>query len=516
MKVGDIYIALGIRKDASFNQASGWINGIGKLALGVAGYFGFKGIGAAMFGFNSMLETSKNQVAEMLAIAHKSSFAKEIGDASKAVDDLNEKATKLPGSTEEYLQIFKQVAGPIASAGGNLQNMEDITIATALTAKMVGRDWATAAREIERGISGTSRVTDRTLIKLLEMAGTTMKQFKAMTKQQREHVLETAANSKYIKEYADVQAGSFAGQVEQLGDRIRKFFARVGESLFKSVGGGISNINDWLEKHKKRVTEIADAIGGFLANVAEKIGSVFEFLISGTDEAEAVLVGILVFVGLWALQMAAAWIIAMAPILIFIGVIAALYYALKKLFGSDDDVAAIGDGFDESNKKSKSFVDQINDLPNQIEKGLTAVADLIMEKLGAAWDFVKQKTAEAIDTFTNNPLTKLALGFAGGQGAVELMDKERDAARQTGRLNTAHVDESTAAMMGINDARLMNVPLGPNGQRQDVNKNVTVNQTTNNTFNLKDAMDLKDAKDAATENSWDRNIRHATAALVGL
>ena len=152
---------MGIRKDGTWSQANSWIGGLGKAALGVAAFFGVKGIGKAMFGFNAMLETSKNQVAEMLAIARKSTLAEQFDEASAAVDKLNDLATKLPGTTEDYINTFKMISGPVLSAKGSMQDLLDITVSTQAFAKLTGRDWATASREIQRGIDGTSRVTDR-------------------------------------------------------------------------------------------------------------------------------------------------------------------------------------------------------------------------------------------------------------------------------------------------------------------------------------------------------------------
>lgn len=302
MNVGDLFVTLGLKKDAaSFSQASSWIGSISRMALGLGAAFGIGGLGKAMFGFNSSLEDAKIQIATMMGISRKSSVASNFQEASRAVEDLRKLATKLPGTTEDYVNVLKQVSGPIISAKGSYQDLLDITVGTYNFSKMVrGGDWRTASREVYRAIEGTSRVTDITVKKMVEAAGMSWEQFRAIDKSNkhlREQVLLRGANSQQLKDYLKLQENTFSGQKEQLGDRIRNFLAKIGEGAMKSMTGGMKDINAWLEKNEKDVERIAIAIGEKLVAAFKAVGEVLKFLWEHSDQVKDVLTTIAIILG---------------------------------------------------------------------------------------------------------------------------------------------------------------------------------------------------------------------------
>lgn len=340
MKVGEIYIALGLKRDGSWNQANSWLSGLKGAALGLLGVFGGTGLLKSGFGFNAMLQDSKVKVAEMMAIARKSTLKDQYTEAAKAVDELNELATKLPGNTEDYVKALSLISGPILSAKDSTKDLLDITVSTLAFAKLVSReqgsklDVATSAREIQRAVDGTSRATDRLVLKMLGVAGVTMKQFKHMTALQREQILNSDKIRMRAKEFNDEQAKTFSGQKEQLHDRAVKLLARASEKLFERVASWMEKINNWFDENKTKVEAFADTVGSALADVAEAFGAAFKWLFDHPGEVKDALTAIAAIIGGVLLRNTLKWMRTTAPMFLIVYALVKLFKALQEHIGT--------------------------------------------------------------------------------------------------------------------------------------------------------------------------------------
>lgn len=530
MKVGELWISLGIKQHSSWNQSTGWLNGLKGAALGIAGYFGLKGIGGAMFGFNSMLETSKNRVAEMLAIARHSTLAAQFGEASQAVDELNAIATKLPGTTEDYVNAFALISGPILSAKGSMKELQEITVSTLAFAKLVGResggklDVATSAREIQRGIDGTSRVTDRLVLKMLEVNGVSMKQFKAMNAHQREQLLNSEKVKKVADDYNQAQAKTFSGQREQLEDRGKKFLAKIGQGIFTGITQRMGSINDWLDKNQAKVDAWAEYASNVVVNLFDYIieygGKAFDWLSEHGDAVKSVFITIGVVLGGKMLANAIMFGRAWLPIYGIVYLCYKLFLSLRDSLG--DVGAAIVTAFAAGSMlfflgKAKELLGVLTNIGKTGGPGLgggsgggggngVGVAGALAmaaaaTEMGAAIKDRKDNPGGMVDAFQNVvPMS----GMFGGT----LDDARMEAARQKDANMKGEMTPTSGSITDMLSSGFMNLF----GEKLGMGKAPDYTTTVTNNINVATAKDAADVAADSTKEAMDKTVREAYSA----
>lgn len=385
MVVGELLVALGFKVDkGSLAFANRTIGSIRRAALGLGAVFGLKGLGQAMFGFNAELENSRVQIAGMLAQVKHTTLASELDTAAKAVDNLNKRATELPGSTMDYIKVLKQISYPVLKAGGDMAQLEELTVGVAQAAKAVDTDIGTASRNILRALSGNVQSRDLVTRRLVESSGMELKAFKELTKSDPKKALEVLVRgAKKVQETGEALGKTTSGQLEQLRDRVTKFLARVGESAFGGIKQALTDINAWWKRNEKDIEAFADRLGSGLR-------AVFDFFAEGGDEAKAVLITLGVLAGIFAINM----LLAAAPILLIAATVGLIAYGLLKLLGLSDD---LGDMWRDGADGAEDLALTSDNLANRLEAGLQAAGERIKKVLGDAWDAAGLKVEEFVD-----------------------------------------------------------------------------------------------------------------------
>lgn len=329
MKVGELFITLGIRRDGtSWGQASSWLGGLKGMALTAAGYFGVKGLGKAMIGFNSQMEAAKLQMASMMAIVKKTTLSKELEEASGAVDSLYARAVKVPGTFEDILNVEKQIALPVLKAGHSMKELEDIAVATVAAMQIKDVDAGTASRSIMRIYEGTALARDRVTQFIAQLGNMTVKQLRDLgklanagdknAKKRLNALMVEFSTSKYIAEFQAAKNKSVSGQIEELGERTKRFMGKVGEALFKALGPTLTRVNEWLDKNPEKVQAFAEAIGGALAKAFEIVVGAVEWLIDHQDEVVTWLETIAVLIGGALLINTIKWMAQWGPLILLV------------------------------------------------------------------------------------------------------------------------------------------------------------------------------------------------------
>lgn len=336
-KVGELYVALGIRRDSSFTAATGWLNSLKGAALGVAGFFGIKGVGKALINFNAELESAKVLTAGVLAIARGTDLRDQYAEAAASVDKLNEMAVKLPGETMDYVAAMKTVAHPILQAKGSMQDVLDITIATRQFSKLANTDMATGARGVMRALNGNVQIRDLTIVKMLQAAGYTLQEYRDAVKVNKAKALTMlleGARSKQARQLREEENKTLQGQKEELTERARRFMARAGLKLFERMKEGLVSINQWLEKNKEKVEQWADALGNAIADAVEFIVGAVKWLAGHLDEIKLALKVIVAIIGVNMVRSVILFVRAWGPILAVVVPMVKLFEKLQEHLGT--------------------------------------------------------------------------------------------------------------------------------------------------------------------------------------
>lgn len=339
VSVASLFAALGLKIDkAAWSEGNKLISDMRTAALGIGAYFGGAALGKALISYNANLEDARNQIAGMLALSKKTDVADQFGDADRMVEQLRQRAAKLPGTTAEYVSMLGMLTQPLISAGLGLQDLEDLTVNSVVGAKALGIAWDVAARDIDQAVRGQFHSIDQFTGKILGSIGYVgeegRKRFNALDQQQRAQVLKAALSQKQLTQLAELQGKSFRGVWSTFVDSLEQFLGKVGLPLFKALGEAISAANAYLEEHADDLNAIADVIGSVLTAAFAALSEIIGFLLGGSDEATAVLIGIaaaIMAVVVPALvSMAAGWIAALWPVLAIGVAVAAVVMFIKK------------------------------------------------------------------------------------------------------------------------------------------------------------------------------------------
>lgn len=416
IKVASLFAGLGLKVDKA-----AWANGtaaIERLKSGLAtiakvgavagvalGGLGVLGVGAGLK-FNATMEETRNQIAGMLSLAKKTDLADQLGTSDALMKSLQERAKKLPGSLTDYTKVLGMVAQPLVDAGLSIKDLEDLTVGAAVAAKAMSVDLEAAARDVNQAVMGQFHSTDQLTGRLLGSLGYVgeagREKFNKLSKARRAQVLKEALTQKQLAQMADAQSKSANGRMDTFKATVVETLGRVAAPLFAKLTNLLGGVNVWLEANSAAVDKFASAVGGVLAKAFEfagvviaKVSDAIKWLTSGSDEALAVIVAMLISVASVIvtmvvpalIAMAAGWVAALAPVLLTIAAIALVAYGVIKLVRHWDTVKrAGGRAWDWIKDKAHGFV-----------RWLAGIGVMIAAPFIAAFEMVRSVVMGLID-----------------------------------------------------------------------------------------------------------------------
>lgn len=335
--------------------AGEFIGGVGMVATaglavaGLAAYLGERVVKAGI-DFNSTMEDSKNEVAGMLALANKSHLSDELKNADMLVDHLRERAAKLPGTTQEYIQMLAMITQPLTDAKLGLKELEDLTVQSTVAAKGLHVPWEVAARDIDQAIRGQFHSTDPFSGKVLGSIGYKGEEgrsrFNQLSQERRAKEFQRALMQSQFTELGEAAGKSFSGRLSTLQDAWEHFTGVLAKPLFEKLIIQFERLNNWLDKNQDKVDKFAHEVGGVLGGAFEVIVGAFEWLIengsavwTGIKIAVGALIAPFAFIGaqIYAIIEGIKWLIANVDKLADLPGIRHIIDAAHYVFGSNDE-----------------------------------------------------------------------------------------------------------------------------------------------------------------------------------
>ncbi len=334
---------------------------LGATLGGLAFYMGEKVVRSGIE-FNATMEDSKNEVAGMLALVNKSHLADELKNADMLVDNLRERAAKLPGTTQEYIQMLSMITQPIMDAKLGLKDLEDLTVNSVVAAKGLHVPWEVAARDIDQAIRGQFHSIDPFSGKVLGTLGYKGEEgrsrYNALSQEKRASEFKRALLQPQFNELGEAAGNSFHGTLSTLQDSWEYFTGTIGKGLFDEIGKAIKQVNEWLDENKVAVAEVASQIGGVLVGAFHVLSAVIGWLIEHGDLVLSVLGGIAITLT----GLAIAWLAGFWPIFAIIAAVSALIYGIQYLIRHGDKIkAAFAAAWDAIKRGAIAVADAIKD-----------------------------------------------------------------------------------------------------------------------------------------------------------
>ena len=262
------------RTKQAFGRIRRSLNGIRKSVFSVKG--ALLGLGAGMVA-KSFLKTAMD--IENLQLRFKFLF-KTTKEGNKAFAELTEFAAKVPFSLEQ----IAQGSGNLAVVTKDADELAKMLEITGNVAAVTGLDFRTTAEQIQRsfgaGIGAADLFRDRGVRALMGFkAGA-----KVTIEETKARFFELFGKGGAFGEAANEMANTFTGTLSMLGDKWFKFQMETVESaFFGKLKAKFGNLNDFLDSHQEKVTELAEKFGRGLAVAVENTAKAIVFLVEQAD-----------------------------------------------------------------------------------------------------------------------------------------------------------------------------------------------------------------------------------------
>ena len=262
------------RTKQAFSRIRGSLNSIRKSVFSVKG--ALLGLGAGMVA-KSFLKTAMD--IENLQLRFKFLF-KTTKEGNKAFGELTKFAAKVPFSLEQ----IAQGSGNLAVVTKDADELAKMLEITGNVAAVTGLDFRTTAEQIQRsfgaGIGAADLFRDRGVRALMGFkAGA-----KVTIEETKARFFELFGKGGAFGQAANEMANTFTGTLSMLGDKWFKFQMETVESaFFGKLKAKFGNLNDFLDSHQEKVTQLAEKFGRGLAVAVEKTANAIVFLVEQAD-----------------------------------------------------------------------------------------------------------------------------------------------------------------------------------------------------------------------------------------
>lgn len=366
MILKEFFVKLGLDTDgASFAKGQLAVNalqfGLGKLAELAQGLFA--GAVDSFIGFNANAEKMKMSLAGIAGLNLKLPWE----DAKKAADELyrglQEDAAKTPAETQELVEFSTEIANNFLQAGKSMQDLRQFTTQAVVAAKMLKLE-GTAALDITQALSKNGvGEKDRFALTMVKSQGLTKDQFNAKSISERADILARAFNSPTIQAAMKEYENNWDGVTSTLKDNVAIILGEVGKPLFEYLKDLLGSIGTWVQENKadilgffQRLVKVFQFFWGVLKFIARAFGGLVLLFKNLYDILGPVLSAIIAITAAMTilgvtsiatgLQMAAAWLVAAAPVLAMVAALALIALVLEDIYvGLTGGRSVIGGAF---------------------------------------------------------------------------------------------------------------------------------------------------------------------------
>ena len=261
-----------------------------------AGYIGFHAISSGirtaiggMLEFNNQVESTRIGMQTILSAVDGISFDAAGESADRIFRQLQDDAITSIATGQDLAQIFSGIVGPIRAAGGELEQVRQITLQTATAAAAAGVDFAQAQRDINLMVQGTAGMDTRLFAVLRSMGRIT--QSTEEWNQQLTAGERIAAIQEALSAFEPGGAAfgqSMQGLVATFKGLLQAFGRAFSGPAFERIKAALSDVNDFLITNRDRIEAFLVTAGERLAQaldlIFDRAAEGFQFVIDHWDQ----------------------------------------------------------------------------------------------------------------------------------------------------------------------------------------------------------------------------------------
>ena len=288
------------RVKSALHSVAGQLLAIGGISAGAAGIYGLV---RDMIRFNTEMEQTTLGMGGLLwqlqALSKTQPF-KNLNEAiaygAKVFRDFEEYAKNAAGSAEDYIQTWKSLVTPLATAGASLEQISHVTKMLVPQALSLGYSAQSATMAMVYMIMGMARSENAFVMTLLKMGGYTVKTWNEMARRNpKKAVAELIRLLDLGKDAAKAYGDTMASQLSTVGDNIMQLKRAVGRELWKAVKQLVVQFNEFMTNKEK--------VASFAKDVSDKLVGAFRTLINILrvlrDHMDAIITVTKLYFGFW-------------------------------------------------------------------------------------------------------------------------------------------------------------------------------------------------------------------------
>lgn len=233
----------------------------------------------AFIDFNATVESSKIGLSTIIGANFGVSWDRATQSANRMYNEFVQFSQTLPVTTQELFKFSVGVDQAVASNGGNIKDMINISEQGVVAAKAMGVESGYAASELSHMLSGM--VNNRMLFakNLIGMAHLSMEEWRKLSSSKRLEITKQLLNSDTMKSATAAFGQSFAGVTSTLEDKLQILGGKIGLPLFKAITKEVASWNTYLDSHSGAIERWAKSVGEALVTGFGYVKSAVGFMV---------------------------------------------------------------------------------------------------------------------------------------------------------------------------------------------------------------------------------------------
>jgi len=223
-------------------------------------------------------DTSINIAGNIRAFDLAPTFDAATKSAANALDTIEAMAAKLPGETDQYIEVFK-IALPKAIESG----MNDIKAITDLTSRFTavavssGVDAGQAGMDLFRMLAGQAGADVKMFTSLAPHLKMTAVEFNKLTIEARRLAIDKSLGN--FKEMMEAAGNTFSSKMGEAQSHLKTLVRLAGEPIFTAVVEHLSKMNEYLSANKASLVDMGKALSTTLISGVKTLADHFETIV---------------------------------------------------------------------------------------------------------------------------------------------------------------------------------------------------------------------------------------------
>ncbi|MEQ1731089.1 MAG: hypothetical protein ABL982_22195, partial [Vicinamibacterales bacterium] len=268
------------RVHSQLTRMEGLVGGLGRSITGnllgaFAGIAGIAGIGSLVkqvVGLNSEIQNAEFGIASLFSSLAKMPMNQALGLAKDQLKGLRQEAAAGVGELSDYVEGFQMILGPAGAAGASVDKVRELN-RLSLAAGFALRGQAglkQAPLDIVQAL--TSGAHDRTtpiVEQALRSVGISDTKFNAMGSNAKIEALLKGFGT--FKAAAEAMGGTWDAKMATFRDAVKDIARIVTEPLFNKWTDDLTDANNWLQRNRALINDIADGAGKKLSGAHDAV-----------------------------------------------------------------------------------------------------------------------------------------------------------------------------------------------------------------------------------------------------